>query len=138
MKHKLNKNVVLMKMRDANLAKWLEKPETWNRDTFAGEVADAMISAYGQEVKFDEHLITMLADQMDTYVEAAAALKREQLIEHANNGARMANPNQKVRDSALARVMQLLTMLGLVPAGRPKRSATPNDIDELLEGPKVA
>ena len=59
-------------------------------------------------------------------------------IEYANNGARMANPNQKVRDTALARVMQLLTMLGLVPNGRPKKSNAPTDIDELLEGPKYA
>jgi ribosome assembly protein YihI (activator of Der GTPase) len=78
----------------------------------------------------------MLTDQMDTYVKAAKALLTEDLIEFANNGARMANPNQKVRDGALARIMQLMTMLGLVPNGRPKRANTPTDIDELLAGPQ--
>jgi phage terminase small subunit len=129
---------VQIRLREANLAKWLENPDTWDKEVFAGEVNQAMISAYGMEVSFDEHLITMLADQMDTYVKATKALLNEELIEYANNGARMANPNQKVRDCSLARVMQLLTMLGLVPNGRPKKSAAPNEIDELLEGPKVA
>jgi phage terminase small subunit len=138
MKHKMNENVVQIRLREANLAKWLENPDTWDKEVFAGEVNQAMISAYGMEVSFDEHLITMLADQMDTYVKATKALLNEELIEYANNGARMANPNQKVRDCSLARVMQLLTMLGLVPNGRPKKSAAPNEIDELLEGPKVA
>jgi len=138
MKHKMNENVVQIRLREANLAKWLENPDSWDKEVFAGEVNQAMISAYGMEVSFDEHLITMLADQMDTYVKATKALLNEELIEYANNGARMANPNQKVRDCSLARVMQLLTMLGLVPSGRPKKSAAPNEIDELLEGPKVA
>ena len=97
-----------------------------------------MADTYGLEVKFDTHMITMLADQMDTYVKSTKALLNEDLIEYANNGARMANPNQKVRDTSLARIMQLLTMLGLVPNGRPKRSNTPTEIDELLEGPKFA
>ena len=137
-KRQLNENVLQIRLREANLAKWLTEPELWDKEIFAGEVAQAMINAYGQDVKFDEHLITMLSDQMDTYVKAARALLAEDLIEFANNGARMANPNQKVRDSSLARVMQLLTMLGLVPSGRPKKSSAPNEIDELLEGPKFA
>ena len=94
--------------------------------------------AYGLDVQFDEHIITMLADQMDTYVKAAKNLLTEDLVEFAQNGARMANPNQKIRDAALAKIMQLLTMLGLVPNGRPKKSSAPTEIDELLEGPKYA
>ena len=65
-------------------------------------------------------------------------LLTEDLVEFAQNGARMANPNQKIRDAALAKIMQLLTMLGLVPNGRPKKSSAPTEIDELLEGPKYA
>ena len=131
----MDKKVTMQKMREANLAHWLEDPTTWDKDKFASEVNAAMVEAYGVDVKFDTHLISMLTDQMDTYVKAASALMTEDLIEYANNGARMANPNQKVRDSALARVMQLLTMLGLVPSGRPKRSNIPTEIDELLAGP---
>jgi P27 family predicted phage terminase small subunit len=97
-----------------------------------------MKSAYGVEVKFDENLITILTDQMNTYVLAAQALSAEPLIENANNGARMANPNQKIRDTSLARVIQIMTAMGLLPSGRPKRSSTPTEIDELLAGPKFA
>lgn len=97
-----------------------------------------MVDAYGMEVKFDQHLVSMLTDQMETYVKATKALQSEDLIEYANNGARMPNPNQKVRDTALARVMQLLTMSGLVPNGRPKKSNAPSELEELLQGPKYA
>ena len=123
------------KLKLAKLAHWLEDPTTWDREKFSAEVNAAMVDAYGLDVEFDTHLITMLTDQMDTYVKAASALMTEPLIEIANNGARMGNPNQKIRDCSLARIMQLLTMLGLVPSGRPKRANAPTEIDELLAGP---
>jgi phage terminase small subunit len=132
----MDKKITKLRFRESGLAHWLEQPESWDKNRFALEVNQAMHSAYGIEVKFDENLVTILADQMDTYVKSTTALLTEDLIEMANNGARMANPNQKVRDTALARVMQILTMLGLVPNGRPKKSSAPTDIDELLEGPK--
>jgi P27 family predicted phage terminase small subunit len=135
MELKMDKKISMNRLREANLAHWLENPTTWDREKFCAEVNNAMVEAYGMDVPFDTHLISMLTDQMDTYVKAASALMTESLIEMANNGARMSNPNQKVRDSALARIMQLLTMLGLVPAGRPKRSNIPTEIDELLAGP---
>jgi phage terminase small subunit len=134
----MDTKIAHLRLVEAGLAEWLDKPETWDRKKFAEQVNKAMLDAYGLEVKFDEHLISMLTDQMDTYVRATKALMTEDLIEFANNGARMPNPNQKVRDTALARVMQLLTMLGLVPNGRPKKSNAPSELEELLQGPKYA
>lgn len=133
---KLNKEVATQRLVHANLAHWLEDPTTWDKEKFAREVKDSLVAAYGIEVGFDTHLVSMLTDQMDTYVKACSALMTEDMIEFANNGARMPNPNQRVRDTALARIMQLLTMLGLVPSGRPKKSNAPTEIDELLAGPK--
>jgi phage terminase small subunit len=138
MNKSIDNKVAFLRLRESGLATWLEQPEAWDKKIFAQEVNQIMADTYGLEVKFDTHMITMLADQMDTYVKSTKALLSEDLIEYANNGARMANPNQKVRDTSLARIMQLLTMLGLVPNGRPKRSNTPTEIDELLEGPKFA
>jgi hypothetical protein len=129
--------LVAARFKESNLAYWLHDFKSWNQDRFAGEVNEAMKSAYGIEVKFDENLITILTDQMNTYVLAAQALSVEALIEDANNGARMANPNQKIRDTSLARVIQIMTAMGLLPSGRPKRSAIPTEIDELLAGPKL-
>jgi phage terminase small subunit len=134
--NKLNKVLAFQRLEGAGVANWLKNPQSWDKESFAIQIRKAMVDAYGLEVEIDEHMITMLTDQMDTYVKAAKALLTEDLIELANNGARMANPNQKVRDGALARIMQLMTMLGLVPSGRPKRSNTPTEIDELLAGPK--
>ena len=132
----INKVLAFQRLEGAGIADWLKNPQSWDKEKFAIQIRKAMVDAYGLEVEIDEHMITMLADQMDTYVKAAKALLTEDLIEYANNGARMANPNQKVRDGALARIMQLMTMLGLVPSGRPKRASIPTDIDELLAGPK--
>lgn len=134
----MDNKIAHLRLVESGLADWLEKPDSWDRKKFAEQVSKAMHDAYGLEVKFDEHLISMLADQMETYVKATKALMTEDLIEYANNGARMPNPNQKVRDTALARVMQLLTMLGLVPNGRPKKSNAPSELEELLQGPKYA
>ena len=136
MNKSIDNKVAFLRLRESGLATWLEQPEAWDKKIFAQEVNQIMADTYGLEVKFDTHLITMLADQMDTYVKAANKLLVEDLVEVANNGARMANPNQKIRDAALSKIMQLLTMLGLVPNGRPKKSNTPTDIDELLAGPK--
>lgn len=138
MNKSIDNKVAFLRLRESGLATWLEQPDAWDKKIFAQEVNQIMVDTYGIEVKFDTHMISMLADQMDTYVKSTKALLSEDLIEYANNGARMANPNQKVRDTSLARIMQLLTMLGLVPNGRPKRSNTPTEIDELLEGPKFA
>jgi hypothetical protein len=132
----LNKVVAFERLEGAGVANWLKNLSSWDREGFAIQIRKAMVDAYGLEVEVDEHIITMLSDQMDTYVKAANKLLVEDLVEVANNGARMANPNQKIRDGALSKIMQLLTMLGLVPNGRPKRSNTPTDIDELLAGPK--
>ena len=134
--NKFSKVVAFQRLEGAGVANWLKNPASWDKETFAIQIRKAMIDAYGIDVEIDEHIITMLTDQMDTYVKAAKALLTEDLIEFANNGARMANPNQKVRDGALARIMQLMTMLGLVPSGRPKRANIPTDIDELLAGPQ--
>jgi P27 family predicted phage terminase small subunit len=133
---KINKDLAHSRLRQAKLAHWLEDPTTWDKEKFAEEVGQAMLDAYGLDVEFDSHMITLLTDQMDTYVKATAALNTEPLVDMATNGTRMPNPNQKIRDNALARCMQLLTMLGLVPSGRPKKSNAPNEIDELLAGPQ--
>ena len=133
---KINKVVAFQRLEGAGIANWLKNPESWDKESFAIQIRKAMLDAYGLDVEIDEHIITMLADQMDTYVKAAHKLLTEDLVEVANNGARMANPNQKIRDAALAKIMQLLTMLGLIPNGRPKKANTPTDIDELLAGPK--
>lgn len=133
---KLNKVIAFERLEGAGIANWLKNFAAWDKEAFAIQIRKAMVDAYGLEVEIDEHIITMLADQMDTYVKAANKLLTEDLVETANNGARMANPNQKIRDAALAKIMQLLTMLGLVPNGRPKKSSVPTDIDELLAGPQ--
>lgn len=134
--YKINKVVAFQRLEGAGIANWLKNPESWDKETFAVQIRKAMVDTYGLDAEIDEHIVTMLADQMDTYVKAAHKLLTEDLVETANNGARMANPNQKIRDAALAKIMQLLTMLGLVPSGRPKRASTPTDIDDLLAGPK--
>jgi len=126
------------KSNNKNLAHWLSDFSTWDKNKFAGEVKKAMHDAYGIDVKFDEHLISMLSDQMQSYVLSSKALAEEEMVEPAINGTRMVNPNYKVRDASLARVLQIFTSLGLLPNGRPKKKAAPTEIDDILAGPKAA
>lgn len=134
---RINKELAIQQLEDSALERWLDEPDQWDKKKFAQDTRQAMKDAYGADYKYDKKLVSLLSDQFDLYVKATHAVAKEGLVEMANNGARMSNPNHKVRDGALARIMQLMVHLGLVPNGRPKKSAAPTDIDDLLEGVKI-
>lgn len=122
----------------AGYGSWLNDPSSFDRNRFVSETKEAMMDAYGQDAKFDEHLISKLADQMEVYVACIPDIRARGIICYALNGIEMVNPSIKAKDAALGRILQILTTLGLCPNGRPKKAATPTSIDELLAGPKVA
>lgn len=125
----------MTKLGNSPLASWFAKPEEFDPEEFAEVVRESMLQVHGPDVVIDEHLIAMLADQMASYMVATAALKVEPLVEKAINGTRMVNPNYRLRDSCLTRILQLITMAGLAPNGRPKKAKESTEIDNLLAGP---
>ncbi len=130
--------VVRSRAVNAGFGSWLNDPSCFDRNVFIRETKDAMIAAFGQDHSYDEHLVSALADQLEIYVQCIPDIRERGIICHALNGIEMVNPSIKAKDAALARFLQILTALGLIPSGRPKKSATPTAIDELLAGPKVA
>lgn len=135
-KHKKPSPVGLARLGNSAMADWFRDPTGFDPDIFAEDIRKSIAQVNGQEAKIDEHLVAMLTDQMSCYVQATMSLKTEPLIEHAVNGTRMINPNYRLRDSCLTRILQLITMAGLAPAGRPKKTEQANAIGNLLEGPK--
>lgn len=128
--------VGLHRLSNSPLASWFTDPESFSPENFAEDIRVSIAQIHGKDAVVDEHLVGMLTDQMVCYVQASAALKTEPLVEKAINGSRMINPNYKLRDSCLTRILQLITMSGLAPAGRPKKTEQLNAIENLLEGPK--
>ena len=126
----------LKRLNSSPLSTWFTDPESFNPDHFAEDIRISIAQIHGNNAIVDEHLICMLTDQMTCYVQATASLRTEPLVEKAINGTRMINPNYKLRDSALTRILQLITMAGLTPAGRAKKHEKDSSIGSLLEGPK--
>lgn len=126
----------LKRLGSSRMSTWFEDPENFNPDHFAEDIRNSIIQVHGKDAIVDEHLVCMLTDQMTCYVQATASLRTEPLVEKAINGTRMINPNYKLRDSALTRILQLITMAGLTPAGRAKKHEKESSIGSLLEGPK--
>jgi phage terminase small subunit len=118
------------------MSTWFEDPENFNPAHFAEDIRNSIVQIHGKDAIIDEHMVCMMTDQMTCYVQATVALRTEPLVEKAINGTRMINPNYKLRDSALTRILQLITMAGLAPATRAKKSEKESSIGSLLEGPK--
>lgn len=127
--------VGLSRLGNSALASWFKDPDNFDPEEFAEVVRESMYQVNGPDAVIDEHLIAMMADQMQSYMVATSALRTEPLVERAVNGTRMVNPNYRLRDSCLTRLLQLITMAGLAPNGRPKKAKEPTEIDTLLAGP---
>lgn len=126
----------LKRLSGSPLSNWFKDPEGFKPEDFAEDIRISIAQINGKDAVVDEHLIAMMTDQMTCYVQATAALRTEPLVEKAINGTRMINPNYKLRDSCLTRILQLITMAGLTPAGRAKKHEKIDSISNLLEGPK--
>lgn len=126
----------LKRLSSSPLSNWFQNPEGFEPETFAEDIRRSIAQINGNNAIVDEHLIGMMTDQMTCYVQTTMALRTEPLVEKAINGTRMINPNYKLRDSCLTRILQLITMAGLTPAGRAKKHEKESSIGSLLEGPK--
>jgi hypothetical protein len=126
----------LQRLGNSALADWFRDPDGFEPEAFAEQIRHSIYQIHGEGAVVDEHLVAMLTDQMSTYCIATGALKVEPLVEAAINGTRMINPNYRLRDSCLTRILQLITMAGLAPNGRPKKTETASAMNDLLAGPK--
>ena len=86
--------------------------------------------------------ISMLADQIDTYIDCNRHIAIEGLVTSFNDGKTIGpSPYVSIRKEALKLIIALMNELGLTPKGRLNKSSTNlttnSMIGRLLQGPQV-
>lgn len=119
-------------------APWGQDPKLWDRDQFITDTAEFLFTVYGIGNAQDQHLLSVLADHMDTYVICVAAIRKVGVVTKFNNGATVGpNPYVSVRNKTTTLMIQLMNELGLTPRGRLAANKTEEDspIAKLMRGP---
>jgi len=120
-------------------AEWLENPSAWNRKTFIAETSDYLYAVYGIGSEQDKHTLSMLADQIETYVTCMEGIKETGLVVEYNDGKTTgASPYLTIKNKATTLIIQLMNELGLTPRGRLSlsKSNEGDDVAKFLLGPK--
>jgi len=118
-------------------AEWLDNPDAWNKDQFICETADFLYEVYGIGTNQDKHVLAMLADQIDTYVQCNRGIAEKGIIAYYNNNSTVAaNPYISIRNKSMAMILQIMNELGLTPRGRLTSNKKDSDINysALLRG----
>ena len=118
---------------------WLEHPERWDRAAFISLAARYLREKNGGIDTADSHLLSMLASQIEIYVESILKLRADGLVMAFNGGVTVGpNPHMAIADRALYRSLQVMKELELSPKSRDGyrsvRQISP-DIASLLNGP---
>ena len=121
------------------MPKWLDEPESWNRDDFLEKTKSYLFKKNGVLDIADMQLVGMLASQIDIYVSSVTELKISGLVINFNNGVTVGpNPHMTIADKALNRVVQIMKELELSPKSRSGYRSNYEMSPELkrfLEGP---
>jgi P27 family predicted phage terminase small subunit len=120
-------------------AEWLDKPEAWNKRQFILETADFLYTTYGIGNDQDKHAITMLADQIDLYIQCNKGIAEQGIISEYNDGKTVGpNPHVAIREKTLAKIILLMNELGLTPRSRlsSSKSEENSSVAKFLRGPK--
>ena len=121
---------------------WLDDPKKFDRQSYVEETAQELLDVYGEMSDHDQRLVSMLADQIEIYVECSMKLKENGIIQQFNNGVTM-GPSIAftMRLKALDAAIKIMNELGLTLKARMNNKAKPrqeaDSIDILLRGPKA-
>jgi P27 family predicted phage terminase small subunit len=94
---------------------------------------------YGIGSEQDRHALMMLADQLETYINARAQQSKHPLVVKINDGKTFApNPYISVANEAMKNVIKLMNELGLTPKSRLDRQKPEENspVAKFLRGPK--
>ncbi|CAB4127007.1 Putative phage terminase, small subunit, P27 family [uncultured Caudovirales phage] len=122
-------------------AEWANQPELFNRERFVKETADYLFDVYGIGSGQDRHTLLMLADQMQTYIDARTEQFKHPLVIKINAGKTFApNPYIAVANKAMENCLKLMNEMGLTPKSRLSNNKSEEDslINDLFRGPKAA
>jgi len=120
-------------------AEWLDNPQAWSKQKFVLETSDFLYLTYGIGNDQDKHTITMLADQMDLYIQCNKGIAEQGIISEYNDGKTVGpNPHVAIREKTLAKIILLMNELGLTPRSRlsSSKSEENSSVAKFLRGPK--
>lgn len=118
---------------------WIDRPEKWDRALFIANAGSYLNKKNGGLDTADRHLISMLASQIEIYVDSISKLRSDGLVMTFNGGMTVGpNPYMAIADRALYRSVQVMKELELSPKSRDGYQSTRQlspEIRSLLEGP---
>ena len=121
-------------------SEWMDNPDAWNKKRFYNETSEFMYSVYGIGSDQERHALTMLTDQIDTYVDCNRHIMAEGLVTYYNDGKTTGpSPYVAIRKEALKLIIAMMNELGLTPKSRlSKTNITSNStIGKLMLGPQI-
>jgi phage terminase small subunit len=100
-------------------AYWLDNPHLFDKRQFIKETSDFLYEMYGIGSDQEQHLLSMLALQIETFIKCQEIVDKSQIIIKFNNGSNYgANPAIIQRDRAYKLIISGMNELGLTPSGR--------------------
>lgn len=120
-------------------AAWSISYDDWNKAKYRDETAQELLDLYGVLSHHDQHVIALLAEQMDCYMECSK-LVAEQGVTYAYNGGKTMGPSPafQMRLKSLEAATSLMKELNLTLKSRGDRKPKEdNDIESFLKGPKA-
>lgn len=120
-------------------AEWMDNPDAWDKEKFIEETSQFLYEVYGIGNDQDKHVLAMLADHIDTYVNCTRSIRKNTLIINYNNGSTPGpNPMISIRNKTTTLILQLMNELGLTPRSRLAvgKVEDTNPISRLMKGPK--
>ena len=117
----MNSGVMLPQKIKARIpfATWGDNPDSFSRKKFVEETANYLFDVYGIGSAQDQHTLTMLADQMQIYIDAKKSQDTMPLVIEMNGGKTLApNPYITIANKAMENSIKLMNELGLTPKSR--------------------
>jgi phage terminase small subunit len=121
-------------------SEWMDNPEAWNKQRFYNETSEYLFEVYGIGSEQERHVLTMLTDQIDTYVDCNRHIAVEGLVTSFNDGKTIGpSPYVSIRKEALKQIILLMNELGLTPKSRLAKPSTmpASTLGKLMLGPQV-
>jgi len=126
-----------------SVAEWIKNPDNFNKEYFFKEISSYLYTTYNNCTDIDRHLIAMLADTIETYIQCRKILNVEGYVIDFNDGKTSGtNPIYKTMDNALSNYLLILNELQITPKARIKNGIKePTEMDlniaRLMRGPEV-
>lgn len=125
------------------IANWLHDPDSFIKEHFYKETIEFLFTIYSNAADIDKHLVAMLADTLETYINCKKVLDKQGYVVEFNDGKTLGtNPLYKTMDNAVSSYMSITNELQISFKARLKNGAKePAEIDEtlkkLMRGPEV-